>query len=91
VYLDYGDSGQGFGGYMLYVPESWSSHRKDCKNYAGHFIYRVLEVVGVENWSQLKGKTVRVRADHSKVYEIGHIVKDDWFNPSLDFKAMEPA
>lgn len=88
VHLDYGGSGQGFGGYMLYIPSSWASHNKDCKNYAGHFVYRVLEVAGVEKWSQLKGKTVRVKCDHGKVHEIGHIVKDDWFNPSRDFEEI---
>ena len=84
VYLDYGGSGQGFGGHALYLPRDFSNHG-DGKNYAGIFVWRVLEVVGVERWSDLKGKTVRVRATHEKVEAIGHIVKDNWFYPSVEF------
>lgn len=83
VYLDYGGAGQGFGGYVLYLPKSFTHH--ELKSHAGHFIYRVLEVAGVEKWSDLKGKTVRVDADYSSVKGIGHIVKDDWFYPDIDF------
>lgn len=88
VHLEYDRSGQGFGGYALYLPDSYSNHRKQA-NYAGHFIWRVLEVAGVTEWSQLKGKTIRVKCEHSCVHEIGHIVKDDWFNPSKDFEIMK--
>jgi len=84
VYLDYGGSGQGFGGYSLYLPKSFTHHNREA-SFAGHFIYRVMEIAGVEKWSHLAGKTVRVKREHSKVHAIGHIVKDDWFNPSNDF------
>lgn len=89
VYLDYGGSGQGFGGYSLYLPKEFKHHDESAE-YAGHFIWRVMEVAGVSRWSQLKGKTVRVRCEHSKVHALGHIVKDDWFNPSEDFAKMQP-
>lgn len=89
VYLDYGGAGQGFGGYALYLPKDFKHHAGP--NYAGHFIWRVMEVAGVSRWEQLAGKTVRVRAEHSKVHAIGHIVKDDWFDPSVDFATMKEA
>ena len=87
LYLDYGGSGQGFGGYALYLPKSFTHHTTRGPNYAGHFIWRVMEIAGVSKWDQLKGTTIRVRTDHSQVHEIGHIVKEDWFNPTKDFEA----
>ena len=87
VYLDYGGSGQGFGGYALYLPKSYKNH--NIMSLAGHFMWRVMEVAGVTDWSHLKGKTVRVKADHSNVKAIGHIVKDDWFCPEEEFKAAD--
>jgi hypothetical protein len=83
LHLDYGGSGQGFGGYALYLPKSYSHH--NLESVAGHFIFRCMEIAGVEKWENMKGKTIRVKASHSKVEAIGHIVKDDWFNPSVDF------
>lgn len=87
LHLDYGGSGQGFGGYALYLPKSYSHH--EMQSVAGHFIFRCMEIADVTEWQKLVGKTVRVKADHGKVHAIGHIVNDDWFNPSEDFKALE--
>lgn len=86
LHLDYGGSGQGFGGYALYLPKSYTHH--NLESVAGHFIFRCMEIAEVESWDKLVGKTIRVKADHGKVYEIGHIVKNDWFNPSKDFEAV---
>lgn len=86
--LDYGGSGQGFGGYMLYLPKSWRHHPGQA-NYCGHWIYRCLEIAGVDDWSKLPGRTIRVRCEHSKVHAIGHIVKDDWFDPAREFEELK--
>jgi hypothetical protein len=82
--LDYGGSGQGFGGYVLYVPKSFQHHKTE--SVAGHFIFRCMEVAGVTDWESIVGKTIRVKCEHNKVHAIGHIIKDDWFSPSEDFK-----
>ncbi len=84
--LDYGGTGQGFGGYSLYLPKGCLHH--DLKSVAGHFIWRCLEVADVTEWSKLKGKTIRVKTEddwNGLIVGIGHIVKDDWFVPKIDF------
>ena len=85
--LDYGGLHQGFGGYGLYLPKSFTHH--ELKSYAGHFIWRVMEIADVTEWSKLAGKTIRVRRDSGGIKAIGHIVKDDWFEPAVDFKEAE--
>ncbi len=87
IVLDYGGCGQAFGGWLLYLPRRWAHHANQV-NYCGHWIYRVLEVAGVDDWSKLPGRTVRVKAEHSKVRAIGHIIKDDWFDPEIEFAAL---
>lgn len=86
--LDYGDGGhQGFGGFALYLPKDFKHH--DIMSHAGHWIWRVMEVAGVSKWSDLKGKTIRVQLDKAglggNIEAIGHIVKDNFFNPSKEF------
>ena len=82
--LDYGDCGhQGFGGYALYLPKSHSYH--EVKSVAGHHIYRCLEIAGVSRWSDVVGKTIRVKIVDGLIDSIGHIVKSDWYSPKIEF------
>lgn len=90
LHLDYGGAGQGFGGHCLYLPKSFTHHNKYA-GFAGHFIWRVMEVAGVSRWSELPGKTIRVKADFGKVHAIGHIVKHDWFEPAAEFASATEA
>lgn len=94
LHFDYGDGAhQGFGGHVLYLPKDYK-HYTNKGDFAGHFIFRCMQVAGVESWDKIKGKSVRVKYEggpgfSSKIIAIGHIVKDDWFNPSEDFKKMQ--
>lgn len=83
INLNYGGSGQGFGGYALYLP------KKSGNDYTGQFIYKTLKAVGVQSWDHLQGKTVRVDSDNGKVYGIGHILREMWFYPDKDLKNEE--
>lgn len=85
LYLEYDSGGQGFGGYSLYLPKGFKHHKIDT-GYAGHFIWRCMEIADVTEWDKLPGKTIRVRSSHRSVEAIGHIVKPDWFCPREDFK-----
>ena len=85
--LDYGGSGQGFGGFALYLPDLFKNHRKQ-DSYCGHFIWKVMEIADVNEWGKLKGKPIRVKSEHSKVYGIGHFIKDNWFYPEKDFEKI---
>jgi hypothetical protein len=87
LYLDYGSSGQGAGGYCLDTPVKDSNGRfiKRVGTAAGTtIIMEILRVVGVDKWEDLPNKHIRVRADHCKVHAIGHLLKDEW----LDFGAF---
>ena len=86
ITMDYGGSGQGFGGYTLYLPKSFSHHTIESP--AGHHIFRCMEIAGVTNWDKMKGKSVRVLTENGLIKAIGHIVKDDWFNPSEDYAQL---
>lgn len=78
--LDYGGERQVFGGYSL------DTYNKELDKRIGtayglEFIINILETVGVDKWEELKGKSIRVKADYEKIYAIGHYLKDIWFKP----------
>lgn len=92
ITLNYGGIGQNFGGYALMLDKT-SAHHESAKkfNCAGIFILRILEIAGVESWEELKGKTIRVRKtdEWGSIISIGHIIKDDWFNPEEELSKKE--
>ena len=77
--------GQGFGGYAF---DQWSEEDKKRygRGYGIEFIARILKTVGVNEWEHLKGKHIRVDADHTKIYGIGNIIEDKWFYPAEDLR-----
>lgn len=93
LYLDYGGAGQGFGGLMLLPSEDSKVRERDERgpNFAGVFIDQCLRVAGVNQWSELPGKAIRVQADHCRVHAIGHLVENRWFCPAKEFQALTDA
>jgi len=91
LYLNYADGcTQGFGGFALYLPSSFTHHK--LESVAGHYIFRVFEIAGVEDFSKLRGRNVRVSKDagwNGLVRGVGHIVKDNWFFPADDFAELK--
>lgn len=87
VMLDLGGCNQEFGGYALHLPESYTHYKKE--GIAGHFIARVMAIAGVTEWDNLEGKAIRVKGTHWGIDSIGHIIKDDWFCPRVDFAEKE--
>ena len=81
IHLDYGGSGQGFGGYSLDQFGGKEGHASSIL-----FIRRILETVDVDAWEELVGKYIRVRYTHDRVHAIGHIIEDKWFTPAEFFK-----
>jgi hypothetical protein len=65
--------GQGFGGWQL------------TDEHATPLLQRILEVVGVDEWEQLKGKHIRVVSEDGVLCGIGNIVKDEWLFPKNFF------
>lgn len=83
--------GQGFGGF---------SHDHGAAKPVGHaslatFVRGVLDVLGVETWEKLRGVNCRVRWDDGKynggITAIGHITKNQWFEPKSAFAALDAA
>ena len=66
------------GGYNLY------NVRFPYVGYLAHFVARAMQLTGVDNFNQLPGKNIRILSDDSRIYRIGHIYKDDWFDPDAD-------
>ena len=79
--LKYGDGFecQCFGDWVLQ-----SANKKEYLSPAGFYIKRVMEICGAENIEDIVGKYIRVKHTSNKVYAIGNIIDDDWFNPVED-------
>lgn len=83
IHLDYGGTGQGFGGWAFDEPaaDRAPDSRRRGAAFGCDFILRVLEVLEIETWEKLPGTSCRVEASSGKVHRIGHYLKDQWFDP----------
>lgn len=86
--IEFDGSVQGFGGYGFdWNPRGGRRYSQNC----ALFVRRVLDTVGVSKWADLPGKIVRVKRNGSfgSIMEIGHAVKNQWFNPREEFEAAK--
>jgi hypothetical protein len=83
ISLDYGGSGQSFGGFVLDDKPDDTGKRRGSA-FGCDAILQVLRVVGVDRWEDLVGKSVRAEARHDKVKRLGNYLSDDW----LDLKEL---
>ncbi len=75
-----------FGGMALDEYDKWEKKRIVTQR-GGEAIQRILEVVGVDSWEELKGKYVRVETKGltQPIKKIGNIMKDEWVDFSTFF------
>ena len=69
LYLDYGGSGQGFGGYRL------------GGEFTHYVIMGILDTLEIARWEDLKGKPCRAKIEDGTIVSVGHYLKDQWFTP----------
>lgn len=74
--------GVSFGGFAF---DAWSESDKQRVgvSYGMEFLRRLLAAVGVESWEKLPGTHVRVETEGwgGRCRRIGHIYKNQWFDP----------
>lgn len=87
LYLDYGGSGQGAGGYALDRYEKKIDKRVGWSGGIA-VLMRILKVVGVEKWEDLPGQVVRVRAGWERVHAVGNYLREDWLDFEGYFKEL---
>lgn len=78
--------GASFGGYNLafFNGTSFEGSEKGLEA-----LTRIMDVVGVAKWEDIKGHYVRVKQEDRLVVGIGNIIKDKWFEPREFFKEIE--
>lgn len=82
--MEWGGSGQGFGGYALDGRGGEIGHAKSILA-----IRKILETIGVDSWEKVKGQLVRIKKDseyNGSIKAIGHIINDQWFEIDSFFK-----
>ncbi len=85
---------QGTGGWVLCEPTGDNKKPRRQTALLGQLISEIMCVTGVQRWSELVGKNVRLvhEADggfNAQIIGIGHIIDDRWFYFSDVFDAFE--
>lgn len=81
IYIEFSGCGCGVGGYALDSYDRVTEKRVfSAKSLEA--ISAILDVVGVDNWEDLKDKYIRIKDNGwgSTVDEIGNLMEEKWFN-----------
>ena len=82
IFIEFYGAGCGVGGYALDYYDR-ESNKRVFTGKGLEAISNILDVVGVDNWEDLKGKYIRIKDNGigSTVDEVGNLIDDDkWFN-----------
>jgi hypothetical protein len=74
-------------GGCLYMPETYRNH--NIRSFAGHWIYNIMKIAGVNRWNEVVGKSIRVSNTPYRIDGIGHIIESIWFYPNRDFNVED--
>ena len=79
-----------YGGYVLGHGYLGSKHF-DGSDKSIVALMRIMDVVGVEKWEDLKGKYVRVESNGlgTPIEKIGNVMEDKWFNQKEFFESQK--
>ncbi|MCH5430804.1 hypothetical protein [Lactococcus lactis] len=83
-----GGFGVSVGGYALDEP---IAGKRVIAKKGAELIPKILDVVGVETWEQLKGQYIRVEDNGlgTKVSKIGHLMDNKWLDFESFFKEVD--
>ena len=76
-----------FGGHEVFLSGMHGGESVDAP-YLGRFLFRCMQICGVDNWDELKSSKVLVEIQHGKVLAIADVAGNNWFNPIKEFEAM---
>lgn len=92
LHLNFKGGSQGFGGYVLGgIGDALCADHANQPNLMAIWLAGLLQAAGVEQFSGLPGKVIRIAKDdeYGTIKAIGHAIKDDhWFDPGSIFGAM---
>ena len=91
LHLEGDDWGCGFGGYCIGFGYLGADEFRAENGNGLVAMMRIMDVAGVEEWEQLKGKLIRVKTGGwgDGIKEIGNIIEDKWFNIETFFQEKQ--
>lgn len=81
--------GASFGGYNLAFFNGTTFKGSESSEKGLEALTRIMDVVGVAKWEDIKGRYVRAKQEDRLVVGIGNIIEDKWFEPREFFKEIE--